>query len=186
MRIVLALCKSVLDRCVSIPTCPRSISLARPIAAFAAWLCAAGLAGCAPDHVNPGYAGSEAAARASSRPPIPLPGKALLAAQPEPNCDSRTAELKEGTQIASLGTSQWPVGSVRSDSVTPLLRATTEPRPLLAEANPNADLVLLTRLALEAQCYRQAEIVARKRLKDLQAAVGETIKAVNRTEASAR
>ncbi|HXF52924.1 MAG TPA: hypothetical protein VNK52_02265 [Hyphomicrobiaceae bacterium] len=59
--------------------------------------------------------------------------------------------------------------------------------PVLAQVGPDDNLVLLTRLALEAECYRRAEAAVRKRLHELQAAVAETIKAVNgRDDANAK
>lgn len=51
-------------------------------------------------------------------------------------------------------------------------------------ASPNiqadSDAALRARLDFERQCYRHAEMILRDRLMGLQAAVGETIKAVNR------
>jgi hypothetical protein len=48
-------------------------------------------------------------------------------------------------------------------------------------ATPNeADAALRARLDYERQCYRHAAMILRDRLQGLQAAVGETIKAVNR------
>jgi Protein of unknown function (DUF3551) len=55
--------------------------------------------------------------------------------------------------------------------------ARTAPAP-----GPGADAALQTKLDYELQCYRHAAIIWRDRMQQLQASVGETIKAVNRNK----
>jgi hypothetical protein len=90
-----------------------------------------------------------------ARPRLPLPKTALLTRQPAPNCEYRTA---------SLDTS-----SKRADA-----------QPAASDGDPD----VRTKLDYERQCYRHAELIARTRLKDLQDAVKDTVKAVKRTESS--
>lgn len=75
--------------------------------------------------------------RADLKTPIPLPDRALLVPQPEPDC-----ELKTQTHLNS----------------------------------PGPDTEHMT-LEYERECYREAEIIVRSRLRQLQVSVGETIKA---------
>jgi hypothetical protein len=165
-----------------------------PLLLLGALLCAFGLAGCAPEQANSGYAASGTAKPATSavrisRAQIPLPAQALLAPEPEPSCDSMAASYDGGShatqqpdatsaQLASLGATQSSDGQVLADVPSPQIGAVAKPGTVLAEADAN--LILLTRLSLELQCYRQAERTVRKRLHDLQASVGETIKAMKR------
>jgi hypothetical protein len=75
--------------------------------------------------------------RADLKTPIPLPDRALLVPQPEPNCEFKTQ---------------------------------THPN------SPGPDTEHM-KLEYELECYRQAEIIVRSRLRRLQVSVGETIKA---------
>ena len=59
------------------------------------------------------------------------------------------------------------------------LKAATQSQPGPAPAQADLDAGLRAKLEYERQCYRHAEMILRDRLLGLQAAVGETIKAVN-------
>jgi hypothetical protein len=84
---------------------------------------------------------------------IPLPDPALLTPPAEFNCDFKTASHDE-------------------------THGQSSPGPAPTHANPDA--ALRAKLDYERQCYRHAEMILRDRLLGLQAAVGETIKAINR------
>jgi hypothetical protein len=153
------------------------------------------LAGCAPEYAKSGYAAASgpanprARAAPAPRTQIPLPKQAQLAPEPEPTCGSTAADLggqsptwrpkRVPAQLASLGAGQSPNGAVLADA-PPLSPAASAGPPLLfAQSGPDENLVLLTKLALEVECYRRAESGVRKRLHELQASVRETIEAIN-------
>jgi hypothetical protein len=92
----------------------------------------------------------------SARTSIPLPDQALLTPPPEFGCEFRTARPDDA-------------------SGQPL-------RPTPAEADRGADAALRMKLDYERQCYQHAEMILRDRLRRLQTAVDETIKAVDRSE----
>jgi hypothetical protein len=54
--------------------------------------------------------------------------------------------------------------------------------PPKADADRNAELAVRIKLEYERECYRQAEIRVRDRLRQLQGSVSETIKSINRVE----
>ena len=112
---------------------------------LAGTLLACGLAGC-----SAGDVGGVAEARR-----IPLPKPALLARQPAPSCEYRTASLDASSQRPADG------------------------QPAASD-NAGTDQVLRAKLDYERQCYRHAELIARSRLRDLQDAVQVTAKAVKR------
>jgi len=94
---------------------------------------------------------------AGSRTSIPVPAQALLAPPPEFGC-----EFKDN--------------SPNDAGVAP------QPSP----TSTQADAALRMKLDYERQCYRHAEMILRNGLRELQASVGETIKAVNREQPPAR
>jgi hypothetical protein len=53
--------------------------------------------------------------------------------------------------------------------------------PPNADGDRNAELALRIKLEYERECYRQAEIRVRDRLRQLQGSVSESIKSINRT-----
>jgi len=81
---------------------------------------------------------------------------ALLKQQPAPKCDYRPASLDDSGK-----------------------RQSGDPPPS-SEAGSNPDAVVRMKLDYERQCYRHAEMIARRRLTSLQAAVLDTAKAANR------
>jgi hypothetical protein len=113
------------------------------------------LIGCAPDweEVSPDLveARSKRSTARTHVPSIPLPPKALLAAQPAPDC-----EAKPGAPAP------------RADAGA----------PAAAKSDAEAALALRIRLEYERECYRRAERRVRARLQQLQAATRETIKAL--------
>jgi hypothetical protein len=90
-----------------------------------------------------------------ARTAIPLPNPTLLAAPVEFNCEFKAASSDE-----ALGQSS----------------------PGLPPAQTDPDAVLRAKLDYERQCYRHAEMILRDRLLELQAAVGETVKALSRSD----
>jgi hypothetical protein len=96
-------------------------------------------------------------ARPSARTSIPLPDQELLTPPPEFDCEFKTTSVDEPSD-------QPP------------------PSPTRAQADPSPAVALRMKLDYERECYRRAEIILRDRLRQLQAAVGETIEAVNRGE----
>ena len=81
---------------------------------------------------------------------------ALLKQQPTPKCEYRTASLDES-------------GKRPSDGLPPSSAASSDP-----------DAAVRMKLDYERQCYRHAEMIARRRLASLQAAVQDTAKGVDR------
>ena len=126
--------------------------------------CAVALVGCAPefDHYAMRTASSAVAPRnASAKPKIPLPDRALLEPQAEPDCGSAPVQRAAGRSTATAA-------------------MTT---PALAEGggnDPNAELALRIRLEYERECYRQAEIRVRDRLKQLQMSTTQTMRTIDR------
>jgi BA14K-like protein len=88
-----------------------------------------------------------------ARTAIPLPNPTLLAAPVEFNCEFKAASSDE-----ALGQSS----------------------PGLPPAQTDPDAVLRAKLDYERQCH--AEMILRDRLLELQAAVGETVKALSRSD----
>jgi hypothetical protein len=109
---------------------------------LAAVFCVQALAGCAPYSMVSDGANIGTPIRSGAEAPIPLPGRALLRAQPEPDCEF---------QLIGFGDT-WL----------------------------DADDAARKKLDYELQCYRRAEIIVRSRLRQLQASVGDTIKAIKR------
>jgi hypothetical protein len=93
--------------------------------------------------------------RPNPRTLIPLSDRALLSQTPEFDCEFKT------TSVDDAG-------------------AQPQPSPTGPQADPNTDGALRMKLDYERECYRHAEIILRDRLQQLQAAVGETIRAVDR------
>ncbi len=85
---------------------------------------------------------------------------ALLKQQPKPKCEYRTASLDEA-------------GKRQPDGL---------PRP--GEAGANPDAAVRMQLDYERQCYQHAEMIARRRLTSLQAAVRDTARGAYRSESS--
>jgi hypothetical protein len=97
----------------------------------------------------------------AARKPIPLPRRALLTPPPEVDCEFK--------------------GSSRED-------AGGAPRPGPARARGAAaqdDAAVRMKLDYERQCYRHEEMILRDGLRLLQVSMGETIKAINRSERTA-
>ena len=92
-----------------------------------------------------------------SRAPVPLPDQALLTPPTWFDCELKTATLYDAS-------------------------GQPQPRPTPTEADRGADAALRIKLDYERQCYQHAEMILRDRLRRLQAAVGETIKAADRSE----
>jgi|GEM_PF-5777266 len=191
MRIALAL-SALASRNVlrGVDRCGLRINVASVVAILA-------VAGCAPEYAKSGHVAasnkpsSVAQAERKHSRRIPMPTQALLAPEPEPSCGSTAASLRvekgriahsggASVQLASLGTRDSTAATtVVDDGPPPAAAQLKRTDPVLAQAGPDDNLVLLTRLALEAECYRRAEAAVRKRLHELQAAVAETVKAVN-------
>ena len=89
-----------------------------------------------------------------SRAPIPLPSRTLLTPPPEFDCAFKTGSADEAS-----GNPQPGATRAQGDSSAAALRM---------------------KLDYERQCYRHAGMILRDGLRQLQAAVGETIKAVDR------
>jgi hypothetical protein len=102
---------------------------------------------------GPGH-GEQPSAWQAARAPIPVPDAALLKAQPQPACEYNGASADQ----AAL--SKPPDAKVLAS---------------VAEAE------LRTKLDYERQCYRHAEMIARRRLDALQASVRATIRAIDRS-----
>jgi len=93
--------------------------------------------------------------RPGSRTRIPLPSQALLKLQPKPYCEFKATGREDDKS-----------------------------QPQRSQTDSSTDDSLRMKFDYERQCYRHAEILVRARLRLLQASVGETIKAVKRSEQS--
>jgi hypothetical protein len=155
--------------------------------------CAVALVGCAPefDHYGTYYAPSAAAHRSASastsaRPKIAMPDRALLEPQAEPDCGAPPAQQradKDRPRLARAGAEEQAAG--RSDGAT--AAAVTMPSvPGGAGPDANVDLALRIKLEYERECYRQAEMRVRDRLKLLQASTAQTIRTIKGGEPAAR
>jgi len=113
---------------------------------------------------TPGFAASPRSAKLV----VPLPERALLQPQSEPGCELKASQEEGGEP------------SIRSGGQLPA--PPPESYRKLGQVDSNAALGLRMRLEYERDCFRRAEIQARDRLHQLQAAVGETIKSVKRIE----
>jgi Protein of unknown function (DUF3551) len=92
-----------------------------------------------------------------TRTSIPLPDQALLTPPPEFACEFRTMRLDDAS-------------------------GQPQPRPTPTETDRDADAALRMKLDYERQCYQHGEMILRDRLLRVQAAVGETIEAADRSE----
>lgn len=146
-------------------------------AGVAAFICALAFAGCAPDYeaygddmpARPAVRGKRPAAAATplkqpevAAKPVPLPAQTLLAVPEKPDCESGgKAEEQRSASAAAAATPPAPAETA------------------------NAELALRIKLEYERACYRQAEARTRELLQQLQAATGETIRAVKEQQRSA-
>src|SRR5215831_13135311 len=99
---------------------------------------------------------------------ILLPERALLQPQGEPGCELKASQEEGGDGAEQRG--------------KPLPQPQAESNRKRGQVDSNATLGLRIRLEYERDCFRRAEIQARDRLHQLQAAVGKTIKTVKRIE----
>lgn len=119
---------------------------------------AAALGGCAPDYsdfYDVPYTSSSGPQRSPiARAKIPLPDRAQLEPLSEPDCGTKQLQRSAALAVPS-----------KPDDDT-------------------ADLATRIKLEYERECFRQAEARARQRLKELQAATAQTIKAVKAEQAA--
>jgi hypothetical protein len=127
----------------------------------------AAVSGCAPLYHDDDFARPRT--RSESR--VPLPRAALLSPQGAPDC----GEAKTADPRPVAGDSKRMASTVVPE---PASAAMVPPK---AEADRDAELALRVKLEYERECYRQAEIRVRDRLRQLQGSVSETIKSINRT-----
>ena len=132
----------------------------------------AAVSGCAPPYHDDDFARPRT--RSESR--VPLPRAALLSPQSAPDCE----EPKTADARPTAGDPKRMASTVVPE---PASAAMVRPNP---DADKNAELALRVKLEYERECYRQAEIRVRDRLRQLQSSVSETIKSVNRTEQPSR
>src|SRR5262245_17882874 len=125
-------------------------------------LCAFLLLGCASEY------GQQVGKPRSTKVEIPLPERALLQPQGEPGCELKASQEEGGEGAEQRG--------------KPLPHPPAESNRKLGQVGSNAALGLRIKLEYERDCFRRAEIQARDRLHQLQAAVGKTIKTVKRIE----
>ena len=143
--------------------CARLPSLALAIACFAA-----PLAGCAPPYYDDDF--SRPRARSEAR--VPLPRAALLSPQSPPDCGERNGGDQPTARSAPKRVTDAVVPEAASAAMVP-------PGPA---ADRDVELAARIKLEYERECYRQAELRVRERLRQLQSSVGETIKPVDRAQ----
>ena len=133
----------------------------------------AAVSGCAPSFYDDDVEMARPRVRSESR--RPLPRAALLAPQNAPDCGEAKADNPPVARDSKRMASSLGSEASSADVVPPN-----------ADTDRNAELALRIKLEYERECYRQAEIRVRNRLRQLQGAVGETIKAVDRAEQPTR
>jgi hypothetical protein len=146
--------------------------------------CAAFLAGCTPEYNDAVYGTDSTAATRSARarPKIAVPDRALLVAPAEPDCGTATAQQvsdRDRTRVARYGSETTPADGADERTAA---AGTSES----ARVDPNADLALRIKLEYERECFRQAEMRVRDRLKQLQTSTAQTIKTIKSAEQSVR
>ena len=139
---------------------------------FLAIICTATLVGCAE------YSGhtdsmpraisttTHRSAIASRKPKIPLPDRALLKPQDEPDCGLQVAQQAPNNDERTA-TSGMETGTISRDG-------------------PSAELAQRIALEYERECYRMAEARVRARLRQLQFSMARMARAVRSAEHSAR
>jgi hypothetical protein len=146
---------------------------------FAAGMSALLLCGCAADHSH----GDDVR---SARVHIPRPAQALLIPPKEPVCTPSSSGLRTGKEQpeAEARVREKRDGAERSSGSTepggPRSRQTPQRDPGSAQGHPDASLSQRIRLEFELNCFQQAEMRARAQLLQLQAAVGKTIRSLDR------
>lgn len=138
-------------------------SLALAIACFVA-----PFAGCVPAY----YEDDFPRPRARSQEKVPLPRAALLSPQGPPDCGEGIA----GDQRTAGSDPKRTTGAAVPDAVSAAMV------PPGAAVDRDLELAARIKLEYERECYRQAEMRVRERLRQLQSSVGETIKAIDRTQ----
>jgi hypothetical protein len=130
--------------------------------------CGAAVSGCAPPYHEDDFARP----RVRSEAKVPLPRAVLLSPQGPPDCgETNTADPRAAAEDSKQLTSTVATEAASGAMVPPK-----------ADADRNAELAVRIKLEYERECYRQAEIRVRDRLRQLQGSVSETIKSINRVE----
>jgi hypothetical protein len=139
---------------------------------FLAIVCTAALVGCAEfnDHADSMPRATSAtthrSAIASRKPKIPLPDRALLKPQDEPDCGLQVAQQTPNNDERAA-TSGTETGSI-------------------SRGGPNTELAQRIALEYERECYRMAEARVRARLRQLQLSMARMARAVRSAEQGAR
>lgn len=128
---------------------------------LAAGMCALLLSGCAAEH-------SHGDGARPARVRVPRPAQALLAAPKEPACAQSRPEGAARAKDEKGAVAERPAGR-------------TEPGSTQGQAD--GALSQRIRLEFERNCFQQAEMRARTQLLRLQAAVGKTIRSLDRMKA---
>ena len=109
---------------------------------------------------------TDRSAIASRKPKIPLPDRALLKPQDEPDCGLQVAQQTPNNDERAA-TSGMETGSI-------------------SRGGPSPELAQRIALEYERECYRMAEARVRARLKQLQFSMARMAKAVRSAEQGAR
>jgi hypothetical protein len=171
--------------------CGSAKRLHRPRFAIATVLVLA-ITGCAPHHwegddmygaADPPPSKTRPKGVTKTAAKIPLPSRTLLTPQAEPKCDdvkSATGSIKTANADPNRTLGSTDAANDAAKAVMPQSQSTTTAAaaPPPAAADAEAGLSLRIKLEYERECYRQAELRARGRLKQLQESVSTTIKAV--------
>ncbi len=144
---------------------------------------AAHLSACAPEYPDH-YAQADRVSARSPQGQAPRPSKAIMALPAAPTCTQDAAERKDAAAPAQLSDVREARVAKLQTSTVDVVAQPPAGKPAAADPDnprgPNADMARLIKLEYERECYRQAEIRARRQLAQLQAAIRETLIAVDR------
>lgn len=143
---------------------------------------AAQLTACAPEYPDH-YAHAERMTMRSPQPRVPRPSKAAMSLPAAPTCNQDTAGRKEAANAGQqTNEREVQVAKLQTSAADVIVEPPTGKRTGADPDNardPNSDMARLIKLEYERECYRQAEIRARRQLAQLQAAMRETLNALD-------
>jgi hypothetical protein len=123
------------------------------------------------EYAVPNEAGAGPRSTRRPKPQLSAPRPELLKPQNPPDCEEKKATAARPTPNNGVA----HTAAVRQASAAEL-----QPSLGAEPIDRNAELAMRVKLEYERECYRQAEMRSRDRLRQLQSSVGGSIKSVNR------
>lgn len=143
---------------------------------------AAQLTACAPEYPDH-YAHAERMTMRSPRPHVPRPSKAVMSLPAAPTCNQDPAGRKEAVNAGQQSdVREVKVAKLQTAAADVIVEPPADKRTAADSDNvrdPNSDMARLIKLEYERECYRQAEIRTRRQFARLQAAMRETLSALD-------